>query len=311
MLDKRAVLLAKDEVTYNTDSVPVAGTDAVLIEDLAWSFANARMHQRNPVRASLGMLKPNFAGTLIQVSGKCEMKGSGSAGVAPEIAPLLKACGFAETVVGATSVTYKPSSSQSVHKSSSMYFYDDGLRLIMTGARGKVSFDFQVGKPAMAAFEFIGHFVSITDQALPAGTFDTTVPPMLVNMPFSVGAYSAVISKLALDMGVELAIPENIAATDGYGEIQIIGRKPTGSFNPLRVTIASKDFIADWRSGAALALDSGLIGATGGNRLQLTAPAITYAEVSRGNQNNVETYETKFQAAETAAGDDEVSLAFT
>ena len=53
MLDKRAVLLAKDEVTYNTDSVPVAGTDAILVEDLKWAFASSRMFQRNQIgRAS-------------------------------------------------------------------------------------------------------------------------------------------------------------------------------------------------------------------------------------------------------------------
>lgn len=311
MLDKRAVLLAKDEATYNTDSVPVAGTDAILVEDLTWAFANSRMYQRNPVRSSLGKLKPNYAGTLITVSGKAEIKGSGAAGTAPEIAPLLRASGFAETISGGVSVTYKPSSSQTVHKSSSMYFFDDGLRLIMTGCRGKTTFDLSVGKAALMNFEFTGHFVSITDQALPSATYDTTVPVMLVNVPFAVGAYSAVINKLAFDMGVELAMPENIAATDGYGEVQIVGRNITGSFNPLRVTVASKNFISDWQTGAALALDTGLIGGTAGNRLQVTMPAITYTEVARGNQNNVGTYENKFQAAETATGDDEVSMVFT
>ena len=206
MLDKRAVLLAKDEVTYNTDSVPVAGTDAVLVEDLAWAFANSRMYQRNPVRASLGKLKPQYAGTLITVSGKAEIKGSGAAGTAPEIAPLLRAAGFTETVVASTSVTYKPSATQALMKSSSMYFYDDGLLLKITGARGKVSFDFSVGKAAMMMFEFTGHFVSITDVALPAATYDSTVPPILVNVPFTVGAYAAVINKLDFDPGMVLAL---------------------------------------------------------------------------------------------------------
>ena len=311
MLDKRAVLLAKDEVTYNTDSVPVVGTNAVLIEDLTWAFASVRMNQRNPVRASLGKLKPVYAGALLSVKGKCEIKGSGAAGTAPEISPLLRASGWAETVVGATSVTYKPSSSQSVHKSSSMYFYDDGLLLKLTGARGKCSFDFSVGKPAMVDFDFTGHFVSVTDVALPAATYSSVVPPVIVNMPFTVGAYAAVINKLAFDLGVELSIPESVSAADGYGESQITGRMPTGSFNPLRVTVATKNFISDWQSGAALAVDTGLLGAPAGNRIQVTMPAITYTDVARGNQNNVGTYENKFHAAETSAGDDEISMVFT
>lgn len=310
MLDKRAVLLSKDEVTYNTDSVPVAGTNAILIEDLAWAFANQRMHQRNPVRASFGKLKPLYAGTLITVSGKCEIKGASAAGTPPEIAPLLRSSGWAETIVGATSVTYKPNSTQTTHKSEAMYFYDDGLLLKMTGCRGKCSFDFSVGKPAMVSFEYTGHFVSVTDVALPAATYSAIVPPILVNVPFTIGAYAAIISKLAFDLGTELSIPENLAATDGYGEIQITGRMPTGSFNPLRVTVATKNFINDWQVGSALALDTGVIGATAGNRLQVTMPAVTYTDAGRANQNNVGTYEMKFQAAESAA-DDEISMVFT
>jgi len=310
MLDKRSVMLAKDEANYGTGSAPVAGTDAILIEDLNWAFANARMHQRKPVRASLGLLKPVYAGALLSISGKCEIKGAGAAGSPPEIAPLLRASGWAETISSGTSVTYKPTSTQSAHKSSTMYFYDDGLLLQMIGARGKCTFDLQVGMPAMASFEFTGHFVSITDVALPVATYDSIVPPMLVNVPFTCDSYSAIISKLAFDLGIELSIPENIAATDGYGEIQITGRNPTGSFNPLRVPVATKNFISQWQSGAAMALATGTIGSAAGNRLAVTMPAITYSEVARGNQQNVGTYELKFAAAE-GTGDDEVSLVFT
>lgn len=310
MLDRRSVLLSKDETVYNTDSVPVAGTNAVLIEELKWAFANIRTHERNPVRSSLTMLSPIYAGSLISVSGKCEIKGSGAAGTPPEIAPLLRGSGWKETIVALTSVTYKPSSVQSDHKSQSQYFYDDGLLLKLTGARGKCSFDLSVGKPPMVHFDFTGHFVSITDVALPTATYGSTLPSMLLNVPFTVGSYAAVISKLAFDLGITLSIPENLAAVDGYGEVQITGRKPTGSFNPQRVAVATKDFIGTWRAGNSLALDTGVIGSVAGNRLQVTMPAIAYTDAGRGNQNAVGTYEMKFQAAESA-GDDDISLAFT
>jgi len=310
MLDKRSVLLAKDESAYGTSSAPVAGTDAILIEDLGWAFANARMHQRQPVRANLGLLKPVYAGALLSISGKCEIKGAGSAGAVPEIGPLLRASGWAETISSGTSVTYKPTSTQANHKSSTMFFYDDGLLLQMVGARGNCSFDLQVGMPAMAQFEFTGHFVSITDVGLPAATYDSVVPPILVSVPFTADSYAAIISKLAFDMGIEVSIPENIAATDGYGEIQITGRNPTGSFNPLRVTVATKNFINQWQTGAAMALATGVIGGSAGNRFAVSMPAITYTEIARGNQNNVGTYENAFAAAE-GTGDDEVSIVFT
>jgi hypothetical protein len=311
MLDKRSVLASKDEATYNTDSVPTAAANAVLIEDLQWAFASQRMYQRNPVRSSLALLKPEYAGALITISGKTEIKGSGTAGTAPEIAPLLRGCGFKETIVASTSVTYKLSSVAVDQKSQSQYFFDDGLRIILTGARGKPSFDVSVGKAGMVSWEFTGHFVSIADVALPAATYLSNVPPMLVNVPFTISGFAATIAKLAFDAGIELSTPDSISAVDGYGEVTISGRKLTGSFDPLRVAISTKDFIAQWRSGAVLALDTGVIGATAGNRYQITMPAVTYTDVKRGNRNNVGTYEIPFQAAETATGDDDLSLVFT
>ena len=105
-------------------------------------------------------------------------------------------------------------------------------------------------------------------------------------------------------------MPESMAATDGYGEITIVGRNVTGSFDPARVLKATYDFIGKWQGGNVVALDTGVIGGTAGNKYQITMPAIAHTEVGRGNRNNVGTYEMKFAAAESA-GDDEVSLAFT
>jgi hypothetical protein len=310
MLDRRAVLLVKDEGTYNVDSTPVAGTDAIMCEEFKWSFANSRMVQRKPVRASLALMKPIYAGTLITVSGKTEIKGSGAAGTAPEIAPLLRSSGWAETVVVSTSVTYKPTSVQASIKSGTKYFYDDGLLLKITGARGKTNFELAVGSVGYLMWEFTGHFVSVTDVVLPSATYDSTAPAPLINVPFSADSYAAVIAKLAFDLGVEVSIPESIAAPDGYGEITITGRGVTGSFDPTRVLIATYNFISKWQTGAVMALDTGLIGGTAGNRYQVTMPAITYSEVARADRNMVGTFEMKFVAAEST-GDDDVSVVFT
>lgn len=311
MLEKRSVVLVKDEVTYNTDSVPVAGTDAVLCESMSWAFSHARMHARKPVRPSMAPLQSIYAGTLINVSGKCEIKGSGTAGTAPEIAPILRACGFSETLVAVTSATYKPQSNQANHKSSTVYFYDDGLLLKLTGCRGKCSFDMQVGSIGMMSFDLTGHFVSLTDIALPTPTFRTNLPPALVNVPFLADAYAAVISKLSIDMGLEVSVPDSIAAADGFGQVQITGRHVTGSFDPQRVTKATYDFIAKWQGGNQVAIDTGVIGAVAGNKYEFSLPVCIHNSVGRGAKNNVGTYEMKFQADETAAGDDEVSLIFT
>lgn len=310
MLDKRSVVLVKDEVTYKTDSVPVAATNAVLIEDAKWAFEGAKMYQQKPVRPSLAMLKPLFAGAMIKIDGKIELKGSGSAGTAPECGAALRAAGFSETVVGATSVTYKPVSDPSLHKSSTVYFYDDGLLFKVTGCRAKASFQFNVGTAPMMTVEFVGHLASLTDVALATPTYTTTLPTPLINVPFTIGGYAAVISKLDFDIGNELVMPTDISSSDGYGTVDIVGRHVTGSFDPLRVAVATKNFVSLWQAGTSAALDTGVIGGTAGNRLQVTMPVVTYSSVARGNRSQFGIYDLKFAATESA-GDDEVSIIFT
>lgn len=309
MLNHRSIILLKEEVTYNVDPVPTGAANAVLVENLNWSFSDARMYERAPVRTSQGKVKPLYAGTLIQITFEAEIKGSGAAGTAPEIAAALRACGLAETIVALTSVTYKPASS--AHKSCTIYLYRDGKRLIATGCRGQLSGVLEVGAVGKLSFTFIGHFVSETDQALPTPTYSTQVPPVLIGAPFVFDSATPVLTKLDFDLGIELARPGSIVAADGYGEVQITSRKPMGGFDWEDVLVASYNFVSKWQTGAAVSLTSGVVGATAGNRYQVTFPAATYTELSPGDKSGIATRDGKFHAAETATGDDEVQLILT
>ena len=111
MLVKRQVLLAKIESTYNTDPTPVAATDAIQVENLAWSFTGQRMTPQEAVSPSLGKLKSLYGGTLMQITFDMHVKGSGTAGTAPESGVPLRSCALGETIVATTSVTYAPVSS--------------------------------------------------------------------------------------------------------------------------------------------------------------------------------------------------------
>lgn len=311
MLKELAVLLAKSEVTYNTDPVPVAGTNAILVENPVWSFDSARMYERKPVRTSLAPLKPLYAGALVSLKFDVEVKGASAAGVAPELGPLLTACGMSETIVGATSVTYKPSSVVSTHKSITFYLHQDGVRVIITGARGKVTCSHPLGEPGKLTFEFVGHFVSRTDVALGTPTYSSIVPVPLIAIPFVVDSYSGIITKLDWDLGNAIAKPGSIAAADGFAELRITDRNVMGSFDPEQVLAATYNFVTKWTSGASVALDSGLAGSVAGNRWKVTMPAITSTEIGNADREGILTHDVKFRALETAALDDEIAIAFT
>lgn len=307
MLKNREVILAKIESTYNTDSVPI-GSDAVLVSNLTWANEGLRMNDRAAVRANLGKLKQIYGGRLLKVSFDVEIKGSGTAGTAPEFGPLLRACGIGETVAPATSVTYAPASSN--HGSCTIYLYRDGKRIILTGCRGNVSGNLDTGAQGKLSFSLTGHVAAETDTAMVTPSYDSTVPVPVLSAGFSVGGYSAVISKLAFDLGNTIATPPSINATDGYAAVQITARDVTGSFDPEDALVATKDWLADLIAGTSRALTTGVIGSTAGNRYQLSMPAIALRDVSPGDRDGVTTYDVTFGAAESS-GDDEFSLVFT
>lgn len=308
MLKHRTIFLIKEETVYNTDPVPTGGANAVLVESPAWGLVDPTLYQRKPVRVSQGKLKPLWGGHLAQFKFDVEIKGSPAAGTAPEIAAALRSCSLAETIVAVTSVTYKPASS--AQKSCTIYAYMDGKLIKGTGCRGMVSGSLEVGGAGKLSFTFIGHFVSETDAALPSPTYTSQLPPVVIAAPFSIDGRTPVLTKLDFDLGITLAKPRNAVAADGYGEIQVVDRNPTCSFDDEDVLVGTYDWYTKWKSNAAINLTSGVIGSVAGNRYAFTFPAVTYTELGDGDKSGIDTREVKGMLAESS-GDDEFQLVFT
>lgn len=309
MLAKRNVLLIKEESVYNTDPVPTGAANAVLVENMEWGTEGARMHAREDVaKATLGAETPIYGGHLRTVSFDWRIAGSGTAGTAPRMGDALEACGLLETIVGGTSVGYTPKSS--ANKSVTIYVYQDGKLIKLTGCRGAVSFAGPAGDSGMVTLTFTGHDAGESDAALPAATYDGTKAPVIKGAAFTIGAYAASIGSLAFDMGNQVATPDDWAGSDGFGEVQVTARRLTGSIDPLAVLKATQDFHGKWTAGTEMALDSTVIGATAGNQWQLTMPKVVYTEYGPAERAGARSYEMGFAGAENA-GDDEFQLLFT
>jgi hypothetical protein len=266
------VLLAKTETTYNTDSVPTAGSNAILIRNVDMRSEGLRMNDRAAVRAGLGKLQEIYGGSLKRITFECEVKGSGAAGTAPEIAPLLRACGLGETLVVSTSATYNPS--DSAHESCTIYWYEGGRnRHILTGCRGTFSIRVEAGGLILMSFEFVGHYATPTDQAQPAPTYNSTTPRAAVGMAIAINGVTAIIAK-SLDWNLTntIAMPGSISAADGYGELIITERDIRGSIvveSELNATINIDQLLT---AGTKFATTSGSLGSAG-NIVTITSPA--------------------------------------
>ena len=310
---KNEVILAKIETTYGTDPTPTAGSNAILIRNLTPSSEGLRMNDRGAIRGSLGTLQHVYGGKLQKVAFEVEVKGSGAAGTAPEVGPLLRACGLAETVVASTSVTYKPTSTN--HESVTLYWYEGGRNLHkLTGARGTVKMAVSAGGLGVFQFEMVGHYTApSTTSAQPSPTYNSTTPKACLSMSVSLGGTALVCRDYSLDIGNQLVMPPSLAATDGYGDVLISSRDVQASLNIESELYSTKDFDVLLSAGTGSTLALGTLGATAGNILTIASAAsgAVVQDMSWGEGEGLRLRTIPLRLKETSSGDDEVSLAFT
>ena len=304
LLTRRFGILAKKEATYGVGPTPTAVADAVRCQDLNPSHPNEVIDQNDVSSNSLSPFKPIQGRKFAQFEFGVPMKGSGAAGTAPEWGPLLEACGFLETIVPATSVTYTLLST--AIPSATIYAYRGGLLWELNGGRGNVGFTFAAGQKPMMAFNFQGLPVDPIDVAVPGFTFDANQPVAVKAAGFTMGGFAAVIANLTLDLQNEIAAIDDLSAAEGYNSFEIVGRNPAGSFDPRQELIATHDFWSDWEDGTEQALSINL---DGGN-IAFTAPKVVNRQLNHGDRNGIAVFEAPFTAARNA-GDDEVQIAVT
>lgn len=97
---QKQIIYFKLESAYGVDSTPVA-TDAVLCGSINISPLEGATVERNIMMPYFGNLGSIRTENYVKISFEVELAGSGTAGTAPKLAPLLKACNFSETLTAA------------------------------------------------------------------------------------------------------------------------------------------------------------------------------------------------------------------
>lgn len=309
LLKRRSVLLAKIETTQGTDASPTAANDALEVINPEWGHVDPKMLTRGIIRANLTPAKQIYAGHLLQFTFQVELAGSGSAGVAPDYGPVLRAAFLSETIVASTSVAYAPVSSSP--ETITMYGYFDGKLRKLVGGVAMVDFAFAAQDTPKANFTVIGHDGGESDTAIVSPTLQGTVPTALKGLSsLNIGAFAADIASLTLDLGNVIAKPESMLGTDGIGNLRVSDRDPKGSFDPEETLKATYDPITLWKVGTEAAFESGQIGTAAGNIIRLQMPKVSYREIAPGEREGIRTWQLGFGCADDS-GDDAVALTFT
>lgn len=319
-LPRRQQVLAKIEVTPGVDAV-VAAPDVIhpVFGPPEWA-PTVEMNEREVVQPSMSQIPQKAGERSSQLTFATELKGSGVAGdVPPHLSVLLQACGFSETIVPATSVTYAPASEDIPTLTMEVLegSVDSGAATVkrkrLLGARGTVSFTAVKGQPVLANFVFTGKYVEPDDIAaffavpsigpLPLSFLDAAISLL------GVGTHK--LQNLELDMANEVVMRNDANDPTGNSEAIITGRKPTGSADPEQVATSVDNFFADWTDEVLAAL-SYVLGATAGNIVTVTAPNVQITNVAEGDRDQIriETLDLALMGS-AAAGDDELTLVFT
>lgn len=249
---------------------------------------------------------------LGKCSFSCDLRGSGTAGTAPDFGKVLKACGFSETIVPATSVTYAPTSVNASVASVTIGFYMDGFLFEMWGCRGNVKLKMVAGKPGQLDFEFQGADWQFTDVALLTGLAPmTTKSQAFLSASFTDDSFAACVENIDIDMGNVLSPDIDVNKASGHKLIEITDRKPVGSTDPRVELVTTYDHFGKLRSNNQGAL-SFVLGATAGNILTTTIPQARPTSLTFADRTGIRNLGKNFTLdRNTVAGDDEISLAFT
>jgi hypothetical protein len=172
------VLTALVETTYGTDPTP-AGANAMLVSKPTINPLNAQNVPRDVMLGYLGSKEHLVGSMFVECSFDMELVGSGTAGTRPAWGDLMLACGWAETASVGVRVDYTLVSS--AFQSVTLYYYDDGAKHIIKGARGSVSIKVGSGGIPVASFSFKGLYTRVSAAANPTPTTTGFKVPQVVN----------------------------------------------------------------------------------------------------------------------------------
>jgi len=310
----RQLLLGAAEVTYGT-AVATTSAASIWAEDVDFKPTGQRVTP-NPAKPGVGPVADHTYGEHVTLSFKVPLVGSGVAGTAPKWGPTIKACGFSETVVAVTSVTYALRADPENSPSMTFRWRDGNKRLhLVKGWRGKVDFQLTAGQRPMLVFTGKGLHTDVAEAAGALAHADADFTGWIDAKPVASGtttfAYAGVSGLGLREMNFQSSDNVKFVDLPEQENVRLLGERAfTGSLkitNPLPSVL---NLETKWRQGTvdvwSMVHDSvaGRI-ATINGRCQLIDP--TYA---REEGDDVASANTKLVPS-TLVADDDLAIVLT
>lgn len=284
-LMRNMLLLAKTETTPGVDSVPTAAANSILARGIAPTPVNAEFADRNLIQPYFGFTGQVQVQSFSTIEFEVELAGAGTAGTAPKYGPLLRACGFSETVTAATKVDYAPITNN--QSTVTIYVFLDGVRHTMVNCKGNVNFALSARNIPVMRFTFTGFVATVTDTANPTGSdFTGFRAPLAINKQntptFSLHSTAIKTTEFSIDMGNQIDYRNYIGSED----VTFTDRRPSGNVTFEYDAISVRDWWTIVRNGTLNPLQM-IHGTTAGNIIQIDAPKVQVTNPSLSDDNGL------------------------
>lgn len=302
---RKKLILAKIESAYGTDPTPTGSANAILTMNAQLRAVGDQL-EREYDQPYLGGKPFLIVAKRYELEFEVELAGSGTAGTAPAYDPLLRACGLAVTNTPSTSDVYAPVSAS--FESCTIYCWIDNQQAKLIGCRGSVSLDLTIRQFPKLRFRMIGFYAAPTDTALATPTYQNQAIPVPVSesaWAVTVDSYDAQANALTIDLSNDV---QHLESSEDE-EVVILDRRTSGSLQVYAPNVAAYNFWTN-ATGHGLKAFETVLGATAGNIVTITAPAVQLGlpDIADLNSNVGYTIPLSFVPD---SGNDEIEIAFT
>lgn len=307
----KKALLAKVETTEGVDAVPTGSANAIMAFDVSIRPFEGTELRRNIAKPYMGSDPRVLVGNHVVMEFRVDLAGSGTAGEAPPIDPILRAIGLAPTVIEEESVPvaveYDPVSED--HESVTLYLNIDGTLHAATGVRGTGRFRLVKTEMPHLVVTMTGLFVDPSAVALPAVDFSAFEEPLETNFDNSAISFhglTAVLHECELDLAQQV-VYRDLA---GHKGTLITARDPAGR---LTIDAVGLGTFNPWSRAKAhtrgpLAFTHG---EDPGEIVGITCPAVQLGRLAYAEQDNLTQWQIPLHLhADDGAGDDEIKVRF-
>lgn len=317
-----AAYLFKKAVVYVgvAGFTPGAG-DALRTEEVTLNFASGEANRRPTGGAAMGTNKTFIGGLEGSITVKVPLKGSGTAGTAPDIDTLLESCHMVGVNSPATSETYTPSNAvptlYDIYVQVPEIAGGTAYEVVLTGCVGNLTLEGERNGPVFAVCELKGVFQEPTNETvLDATGLDTEVAQNFKGTSVTLHSYAGlIIEGFSFDMGQELVMRPSMAADDGFVSAIGISRAPSGTLNPEIPAISDFDPYTVMTAETLAALAFGAIGSVAGNIVTISMPKCQIVGVNLVERAGMLVGDLALDFHETTTatggGADDISIVFT